>query len=256
MSEDRLGLHEPISRRDFLNGTLLAGAGLVLGCNGHAPASLSPADAWDGYGGVGEYARAHGNMYDMMTMGHRLRDGAFEQAMASATDTGEIYDLVVVGGGISGLAAAVFFHRDRGGRCLVLDNDAIFGGEAKRNEFLVDGETVVAHQGSAIFLVPERGGYADAFYNLIGMDRRAFAYQSWQGPSAEMPLGQSPYDEPPHYGFYFGPQFGARPGVWVLGSVGTPTRRRTDRRRRESRAVAVARRRGGGIARSSPYDGG
>jgi spermidine dehydrogenase len=149
-----------------------------------------------------------------------MRDGAFERAIASAIDTGEIYDLVCVGGGISGLAAAVFFQKNQGGRCLVLDNHAIFGGEAKRNEFRVDGQTVVAHQASAIFLVPQQGGYTDAFYKLIGMDRSAFAYQSWRGSWAEMPLGQSPYNEPRHYAFYFGPQFGQRPGVWVIDPWG------------------------------------
>src|SRR5881628_440912 len=142
---DRLGMDEPISRRDFVNGTLLASAGLLLGRQGQAPATISPADAWDGYGGVGDYARAHGNMYDVMTTAHRMRDGDFERAIASASDTGEMYDLVAVGGGISGLAAAVVFQRKRGGRCLVLDNHAIFGGEAKRNEFSVNGQTVVAH---------------------------------------------------------------------------------------------------------------
>jgi spermidine dehydrogenase len=210
-------MHEPISRRDFLNGTLLASAGMVLGRHIQMPATVSPADAWDGYGGVGEYAHAHGNSYDIMTAGHRLRDGGFERAIASAIDTGEMYDLVAVGGGISGLAAAVFYQqKNTGGRCLVLDNHAIFGGEAKRNEFLVDGQRVIAHQGSAIFLVPQKGGYTDAFYNLIGMDRSSFDYQTWRGPAPEIPLPHSPYDEPQNYGFYFGSRFGARPGVWVL----------------------------------------
>lgn len=220
MTDDRLGMHEPISRRDFLNGTLFASAGLVLGR--HAPVFdfIAPADAWDGYGGVGDYARAHGDGYEVMSAAHRMRDGAFEGAMARAIDTGERYDLVCVGGGISGLAAAVFFQKQRGGRCLVLDNHAIFGGEAKRNEFRVDGQTLVAHQGSAIFLVPERGGYTDAFYDLIGMDRRVFAYQTWRGPAPEMPLAHSPYDTPTNYGFYFGPLFGQRPGVWVMDPWG------------------------------------
>jgi spermidine dehydrogenase len=213
-------MHDAITRRDFLNGTLIASAGMVLGRHVQVPLTISPADAWDGYGGVGDYARAHGNMYDVMTTAHRMRDGGFERAIASATDTGEMYDLVAVGAGISGLAAAVFFQRKRGGRCLVLDNHAIFGGEAKRNEFRVDGQTVVAHQGSAIFLVPQKGGYTDAFYKLIGMDRSAFEYQSWRGPLAEMPLSHSPYDEPKNYGFYFGSQFGARPGVWVIDPWG------------------------------------
>ncbi|HEY7193517.1 MAG TPA: FAD/NAD(P)-binding protein [Gemmatimonadales bacterium] len=213
---DSLGMNAPITRRDFLNGTLLAGAGLVLGRPMQNPATVAPADAWDGYGGVGDYALAHGNMYDVMMTAHRMRDGGFERAIASATDTAEMYDLVCVGGGISGLAAAVFFQKQRAGKCLVLDNHAIFGGEAKRNEFNVAGHTLVAHQGSAIFLVPKKGGYTDSFYNLIGMDRSAFEYQA----CAEMPLAHSPYDEPHNYGFYFGTQFGQRPGVWVMDPWG------------------------------------
>ena len=107
-----------------------------------------------------------------------MRDGAFEKRIANATDTGEIYDLVAVGGGISGLAAAIFFQKYKGGRVLVINNHPIFGGEAKRNQFLVDGQRLTAHQGSAIFLVPKKGGYTDQFYDMIGMDRSSFNYRT------------------------------------------------------------------------------
>lgn len=219
-NDDRLGMNEPISRRDFVQGTLVTGAGLWLGGRMPNGGEESPADAWNGYGGVGDYAHANGNTWEVMTAGHAMRDGAFEQSIANAIDTGELYDLVCVGGGISGLAAAVVFQKNRKGNCLVLDNHRIFGGEAKRNEFRVDGQTVVAHQGSAIFLVPQKGGYTDRFYELIGMDRSAFAYQRWGSPSPEMPLSNSPYDEAKNYGFYFGPRFGQHPGVWVLDPWG------------------------------------
>ena len=53
--------------------------------------------------------------------------------------TGDIYELVDVGGGISGIGAAIFIQKYKGGRALVIDYP-IFGGEAKRNEFLVDGQ--------------------------------------------------------------------------------------------------------------------
>ena len=219
--DDRLGLNDPISRRDFLNGALLASAGLLL--HGNAP-PISPADAFDGYGGIGDYRHSNGNIWDVLRAGHAMRDGAFERRLATAIDTGEIYDLVAVGGGISGLAAAIFFQKYLGGGALVIDNHPIFGGEAKRNEFLVDGQRLTAHQGSAIFLVPQPGGYTDRFYAMIGMDRSSFTYQTWRGPAPEMPLSHSPYDTPSNYGFYFGPQFGQRPGVWVTD----PWRRRLE----------------------------
>ena len=218
-TDDRLGMNEPISRRDFLNGALVAGAGFLL--HGQLPTTAtSAADAWNGYGGVGDYRLSNGNTWDVMTTAHAMRDGTFERSIAGAIDTGEMYDLVSVGGGLSGLAAGVFFQKSKGGRCLVLDNHPIFGGEAKRNEFLVDGQRLVAHQGSAIYLVPQKGGYTDRFYDMIGMDRRVLEYQRWRGPTPEMPLSQSPYAEPKNYGFYFGPQFGTRPGVWVLDPWG------------------------------------
>src|SRR5678815_3023611 len=115
---------------------------------------------------------------DVMSAAHAMRDGAYDHR--AATDTGETYDLVAVGGGISGLAAAVFFQKNKGGRCLVIDNHPVFGGEAKRNEFIVDGQHLVAHQASAIFLVPRKGGYTDRFYEMIGMDRSTFDYQTWR----------------------------------------------------------------------------
>ena len=218
--DDRLGMNEPISRRDFLNGTLVAGAGLLL--QGQPPGAPSPEDDWNGYGGVGDYRRSNGNTWEVMAAAHAMRDGAFERSAASAVDTSETYDLVAVGGGLSGLAAAVFFQKRRGGRCLVLDNHPVFGGEAKRNEFLVDGQRLVAHQASAIFLVPEKGGYIDRVYDLIGMDRSSLEYQRWGGPAPEMELHQSPYAiaRPEQYGFWFGPRFGQRPGAWVIDPWG------------------------------------
>src|SRR5205807_10572200 len=121
-----LGMNEPISRRDFLNGVLLASTGLLL--HGKAP-TRSREDAFNGYGGIGDYAHSNGNTWEVLSAGHAMRDGTFDQRIANATDTGEIYDLVAVGGGISGLAAAIFFQKYRGGRCLVMDNHMIFGGE-------------------------------------------------------------------------------------------------------------------------------
>ena len=70
---------------------------------------------------------------------HALRDGTFWDTAGTPQDTGETYDLIVVGGGISGLAAAHFYRKTAGAkaRILILDNHDDFGGHAKRNEFRV-----------------------------------------------------------------------------------------------------------------------
>ncbi len=71
---------------------------------------------------------------------HRLRDGTFWTNAGQPESTGESYDLIVVGGGISGLSSARFFHQAAGktARVLILENHDDFGGHAKRNEFQVD----------------------------------------------------------------------------------------------------------------------
>jgi spermidine dehydrogenase len=221
---DPLGHATHITRRDFLNGALLASSALLLAPKSAltaAPPNGAPAvDPFTGYGGVGDYASSNGNTYDVISAAHAMRDGNFESQLAHAIDTGEVYDLVSVGGGISGLAAAVFFQKRKGGRALVLDNHPIFGGEAKRNEFLVDGQRVTAHQGSAIFPVVRKGSYTGTFYDMIGLDRPSFDYQKWRGPSPEMALNKTPYEEPKNYGFYFTPGFTKGKGVWVLDPWG------------------------------------
>src|ERR1700678_2417936 len=124
----RLGLDTPISRRDFLNGSLAAaGSALAL------PASSAVADSFTGYGGVGDYARANGNTCPVVQAAHRLRDGGYSDAViAAARDAGQ-FDLVVVGGGIAGLSSAHRFRQLRGAtaRILILENHAMPGGEAK-----------------------------------------------------------------------------------------------------------------------------
>jgi spermidine dehydrogenase len=224
--EDKaLGMDQGISRRDFLNSALLASGTALMG-------SLSPAelfaqeDDWTGYGGVGDYSRSNGNTKDVMEAGHLIRDHQFDDLPGQVVDTGEIYDCVVVGGGISGLAAALFFLRQAGSgrKCLVLDNHAIFGGEAKQNEFLVDGRRLIAHQGSAVFFVQYPHSFISRFYESIGLKTPKLEYQKWGGSSPQMALGHTPYElvgsEPANYGFYFGAKFGQSPGLWVTDPWG------------------------------------
>src|SRR5579863_5281679 len=224
-SGDRtLGMDRGITRRDFLNATLLASGGLLL--NSRSPAELLAAqktaqekesgDDWTGYGGVGDYANSNGNTRAVLEAGHQIRDGLFEGQVAGVVDTGETYDLVVVGGGISGLAAALIFqrHAGPGKTCLVLDNHPIFGGEAKRNEFLVDGHRLTAHQGSAFFPIPFPHSFIARFYESIGLKTPRLEYQKWSGSSPEIPLSRTPYLGSAPYGLYFGAKFGQPQGIW------------------------------------------
>jgi len=216
------GMNRDITRRDFLNGTLLGSGALLLGSA--SPAQLftrtvtpSSNDDWTGYGGVGDYANSNGNTTAVFEAGHQIRDGLFESPPATAIDTGETYDCVVVGGGISGLAAALIFQRKAGEAktCLVLDNHPIFGGEAKRNEFLVDGHRLIGHQGSALFWPPYRHSFIARFYESIGLKTPRLEYQKWAGPAPEIPLTRTPYLGSAPYGLYFGKKFGQPQGVWV-----------------------------------------
>lgn len=147
-SEDRdLGMHRDITRRDFVNGVGVAVTGSLI-----APGWLSALDGRP-FGGPQEYyppARTgmRGSHPGSFEVAHQLRDGI---TWAAAADTRENYDLVVVGGGLSGLSAAYFFltAAGPGARVLVLDNHDDFGGHAKRNEFTYGGRTLLLNGGTS-----------------------------------------------------------------------------------------------------------
>jgi len=220
-----LGMNSRITRRDFVGSTLLASGALLLGPS--TPAEiLASKDEFTGYGGVGEYAKSNGNTLDVVEAGHTIRDGVYDSRPKDVVDTGETYDCVIVGGGISGLAAALFFQRQSGpgSKCLILENHAIFGGEAKQNEFLVDGKRLIAHQGSAIYQLQYPHSFLARFYDSIGLKTPKLEYQKWAGPQPEMPLSRTPYEaaglEPGQYGFWFGAKFGQKPGLWLIDPIG------------------------------------
>src|SRR5436309_14758418 len=123
-------------RRDVLNSTLLATGGVLLGPLNPQQLMANATDEWTGYGGIGDYANSNGNTLEVMIAGHEVRDRVFDSLPQDTIDTDEIFDCVVVGGGVSGLSAAVFFqtYADPKLTCMVLDNHPVFGGEAKRNE--------------------------------------------------------------------------------------------------------------------------
>src|ERR1700760_976566 len=100
-----LGLDEKITRRDFI-GASLAGSGVAL-LGAPPPAAAQGLDAtWNGYAGVGDYARSNGNIAAVVNAAHIIRDGGYEAKLAAATLVDEPYDLVIIGGGFAGLIAA------------------------------------------------------------------------------------------------------------------------------------------------------
>jgi spermidine dehydrogenase len=230
--QDRaLGLDQPITRRDFLNSTLLASGACLAASNPLELLAQAPsAQDWNGPGGIGDYAAANGDTLDVLAEAHQIRDGVFDTLPATAIETGETHDCVIVGGGISGLAAALIFtRRSRPGMsCLVLDNHAIFGGEAKRNEFEVDGHRLMAHQGSAFHFAPYPYSFIGRFYESIGLKQPRLTYQAWGGRGPAMVAGNTPYGAPGlakgQYGYFFGARFGQKPGLWVID----PLRRQLD----------------------------
>jgi len=221
-------MEQGITRRDFLNATVLASGGLLL--NPCSPTDLlaaqtdesGGADDYTGYGGIGDYAKSNGNTRAVMEAGHEIRDGVFENLTAGVIDTGETYDCVIVGGGISGLAAALVFHRQsgKGKTCLVLDNHPIFGGEAKRNEFIVDGHRLIAHQGSAFFPVPYPHSFIGRFYESIGLKTPRLEYQKWDSSKPEIKLSRTPYLGTAPNATYFGAKFGHPQGLWLTDPWG------------------------------------
>jgi len=149
----RLGMAAPITRRDFIDGVAAAAVAAavsspVLAAVDQDAAVPAPQDH-PGYCPPA-LTGMRGSHPGSFEAAHALRDGAFAKPAAAAVETGEYYDLIVVGGGISGLAAA-YFYRARAGaaaRILILDNHDDFGGHAKRNEFELGGKIQVINGGT------------------------------------------------------------------------------------------------------------
>ena len=177
-------------------------------------------EGWTGYGGTGDYAESNGNTFEVMGAGHQIRDHVFADPPV-AENTGEIFDVAIVGGGLSGLATALYFQQKAPkAKLLVLENHPIFGGEAKRNEFVVDGHRLIAPQGSDHFATPKPGSNMAGFYASVGVDANKFEYQKWQSSSPEIPLGRSFEHIQSPYGLYFGANLGHQPGMWAIDPWG------------------------------------
>jgi spermidine dehydrogenase len=167
-----------ITRRDFLNGVNGGVGGAIAGATGVCKVfgadtllAVAALDEFSPESVAGYYPPAkmgmRGNHDGTFTFAHLLRDGQSWNELGKAAASGESYDLVVVGGGISGLAAA-YFYRQRFGknaRILILDNHDDFGGHAKRNEFQAGGRMVLSYGGTQSIESP--GKYSDVAKGLL-----------------------------------------------------------------------------------------
>ncbi|MEM8814341.1 MAG: FAD-dependent oxidoreductase [Pseudomonadota bacterium] len=165
----QLGMDAVITRRDFLNGASVAVGSTLLPAG--AFADVAAQDEAGYYPpGLDGMRGSHPGSFEVA---HALRDGSSWEAEPAD----EEYDLVVVGGGISGLSAAWFFRQAHGkdARVLILDNHDDFGGHAKRNEFEIDGRRMIGFGGTMSIESP--GGYpanAKRLLNDLGIDTQRF----------------------------------------------------------------------------------
>jgi spermidine dehydrogenase len=156
-----LGMFRNITRRDFLNGIAVSAA-----------ASLVPDWAWANSKDTSNYyppalTGLRGSHKGSFETAHSLRDGTLWEQAGKPDDTGEKYDLVIVGGGLSGLSAAHFYRKVAGtsSKILILDNHDDFGGHAKRNEFTAGSRTMLGFGGT--FSIESPAPYSPVARGLV-----------------------------------------------------------------------------------------
>ena len=159
----------PITRRDFVNGVAVGAAGVAAAAwlPGAAEAEAGPAASYPPL-----RSGLRGSHPGAFEQAHVLRDGG-HPGIGAPIDSGEHYDLVVVGAGISGLAAAHLFREAQpGARILILDNHDDFGGHAKRNEFRPARGPALLCNGGTLGIDSPRpySPEADGLLKAIGLD--------------------------------------------------------------------------------------
>ena len=185
-----------ITRRDFI-----AGLGVALAATTHdrlqAAGTHIPVTPYPP-----SLTGLRGNHPGSFESAHRLAFGAWSAGSAQNIDDDE-YDLIVVGGGISGLATAYFWRQHAGehAKILILDNHDDFGGHAKRNEFTVDGKKLIAYGGSQSIEAPSH--YSQVAKQLLvdlGIDVEKFYQYYDQDFTQRHQLSSHWYLDATHFG--------------------------------------------------------
>jgi spermidine dehydrogenase len=181
-----LGMNREISRRDFLNGFSIGiGSSLVshqlkwFEAFGLPQSPFRPEKETNYY--PPSLTGMRGSHDGSFEVAHQLRDG---KQWTSATPDRETYDLIVVGGGISGLSAAYFLRKIAGpkAKVLILENHDDFGGHAKRNEFRAGDRTIVGYGGVQSIDSPARYSKESiGLLNELGIDVERFKKYFDQG---------------------------------------------------------------------------
>jgi spermidine dehydrogenase len=162
---NQLGMNRRIPRRDFLNGVAV---GIVS-----APLAFTAEADRDSSAYPPLQSHLRGNIPSAIAEFDHIRAGKYAQFPVADSAIEEEYDLVIVGGGISGLAAAHFYRTALGPeqRILILDNHDDFGGHAKRNEFQHDGRTYIGYGGTMAIATPYPYSYAaKSLITELGID--------------------------------------------------------------------------------------
>ena len=179
-SDHDLGMDRPITRRDFLNGVAVGGSAAMASLLGPESARAAAQDNPGYYPPLLTGMRgSHDGSYEVA---HALRDGTFWKTAGTPINTRESYDLVVVGGGISGLAAAYFYRKHfPAARILILDNHDDFGGHAKRNEFRPNGGLLLTNGGTMSIESPfDYSKEASGLLTELGIEPEKLAAESRQ----------------------------------------------------------------------------
>jgi spermidine dehydrogenase len=173
LTDHQLGMDRAIPRRDFLNGAAMAIGASLLPESLHARALITE-DPQNQRGYDPPVATGlRGSHPGSFEIAHSLRDGTFWKTAAAPEKLSEKYDLIVVGGGISGLAAAHFYRQHAGAsrKILILENHDDFGGHAKRNEFHLGGKLQLLNGGTMLIDSPtEYSAEAAGLMKALGID--------------------------------------------------------------------------------------